>query len=205
MEKFTVLHGKAVPMMRANINTDDIIAAQAMAGKVERIGERLFTGQRYDLEGRERPDFILNTPRYRGARILLAGANFGCGSSREAAVWALVDYGIRCVIAPSYGEIFHDNSYQNGLLPVVLEETLVRRLAAAVEAADEPEMTVDLEQCRIGPPVGEVISFSISNERREALLAGKDELDVLLSRQPELHAWRDRAGPAFPWIWPDAI
>ena len=204
MDKFTVLRGKAVPMMRANINTDDIISAQAMAGKVERIGERLFTGWRFDLNGDKRPEFILNTPRYDGARILVAGINFGCGSSREAAVWALTDYGIRCVIAPSYGEIFHDNSFQNGLLPIVLDEPEVRRIAAAIECAAVPEMIIDLTSCRIVLPDGAEIPFAIPDERRAALLVGMDELDVLLGRMPDLDAFQLTDRVARRWVWPDA-
>ena len=204
MDKFTVLRGKAVPMMRANINTDDIISAQAMAGKVERIGERLFTGWRFDLNGDKRPEFILNTPRYDSARILVGGINFGCGSSREAAVWALTDYGIRCVIAPSYGEIFHDNSYQNGLLPIVLDEPLVRRIAAAIESAAVPEIIIDLTSCRIVLPDGAELPFAIPDERRAALLVGMDELDVLLGRMPDLEAFQRTDRVARPWVWPDA-
>ena len=203
MDTFTVLRGKAVPMMRANINTDDIISAQAMAGKVDRIGEKLFTGWRFDLNGEKRRNFILNTPRYDGTRILVAGINFGCGSSREAAVWALVDYGIRCVIAPGYGEIFHDNSYQNGLLPIVLEEAAVRRIAAAIEQAVEPVMAVDLTRCRIVLPDGVEIPFAIPDERRAALMAGMDELDVLLDRLPELDAFQRKDRVARPWVWQD--
>ena len=204
MDKFSVLRGKAVPMMRANINTDDIISAQAMAGKVERIGERLFTGWRFDLNGDKRPEFILNTPRYDGARILVGGINFGCGSSREAAVWALTDYGIRCVIAPSYGEIFHDNSFQNGLLPIVLDDPLVRCIAAAIESAAVPEMIIDLTSCRIVLPAGAEIPFAIPDERRAALLVGMDELDVLLGRMPDLEAFQRTDRVARPWVWPDA-
>ncbi len=201
MEKFTVLRGKAVPMMRANINTDDIIAAQAMMGKVERIGDRLFTGARYDSDGNERPEFILNQDRYRGSRILVAGANFGCGSSREAAVWALTGYGIRCVIAPSYGEIFHDNSYQNGLLPIILDEATVARIAAAIEGADEPVVTVDLERGEIRLPENGLVRFSIPEERRAALLAGMDELDILLTRGEALNSFQIRDRSERPWIW----
>jgi 3-isopropylmalate/(R)-2-methylmalate dehydratase small subunit len=201
MEKFTVLRGKAVPMMRANINTDDIIAAQAMLGKVERIGDRLFTGARYDGEGRERPDFILNQDRYRGSRILIAGANFGCGSSREAAVWALTGYGIRCVIAPSFGEIFHDNSYQNGLLPIVLDEATVATIAAAIEGADEPVVTVDLERGEIRLPENGLVRFSIPEERRAALLAGMDEVDVLLTHGDALNSFQSRDRSERPWVW----
>jgi 3-isopropylmalate/(R)-2-methylmalate dehydratase small subunit len=201
MEKFTVLRGKTVPMMRTNINTDDIIAAQAMMGKVERIGDRLFTGARYDSDGNERPEFILNQDRYRGSRILVAGANFGCGSSREAAVWALTGYGIRCVIAPSYGEIFHDNSYQNGLLPIILDEATVARIAAAIEGADEPVVTVDLERGEIRLPENGLVRFSIPEERRAALLAGMDELDILLTRGEALNSFQIRDRSERPWIW----
>jgi 3-isopropylmalate/(R)-2-methylmalate dehydratase small subunit len=201
MEKFTVLRGKAVPMMRANINTDDIIAAQAMLGKVERIGDRLFTGARYDAEGKERRDFILNQDRYRGSRILVAGANFGCGSSREAAVWALTGYGIRCVIASSFGEIFHDNSYQNGLLPIVLDDATVAGIAAAIEGADEPVVTVDLERGEIRLPENGLVRFSIPEERRAALLAGMDEVDVLLTRGEALDSFQNRDRSERPWVW----
>lgn len=201
MEKFTVLRGKAVPMTRANINTDDIIAAQAMAGKVEHIGERLFTGARFDRDGRENPDFILNQDRYRGSRVLVAGANFGCGSSREAAVWALTDYGIRCVIAPSFGEIFHDNSFQNGLLPIVLDEATVARIAAAIESADEPVVTVDLERGEIRLPENGLVRFTIPEERRAALLAGMDELDALLSKTGAVDSFQKRDRVERPWVW----
>ena len=199
MEPFTLLRGKAVPMPRANINTDDIISAQAMAGKVENIGEKLFTGARYDLNGAKRPDFILNTPRYDGSRIVLGGANFGCGSSREAVVWALTGYGIRCVIAPSFGEIFHDNSFQNGLLPLVLEESLVRTIIASVERAAEPVMSVDLMRERIVPPDGPELPFSIPAERRAALLSGQDELDILLEHLGDLDRYRTTAPRR---LWP---
>jgi len=205
MERFTALRGKAVPMMQANINTDDIISAQAMAGKVEHIGERLFTGWRFDLNGEKRPDFILNNPRYASARILVAGTNFGCGSSREAAVWALVDYGIRCVIAPSFGEIFHDNSYQNGLLPIVLDEAIVRGIADAIETAADPTVAIDLTRCQITLPQGDAVAFCVAEERRAALLAGMDELDVLLERRSELEAFQRQDRMARPWIWPDAL
>jgi len=203
MEKFPVLRGKAVPMMRANINTDDIIAAQAMLGKVERIGDRLFTGARYDADGKERPEFILNQERYRGSRILVAGANFGCGSSREAAVWALTGYGIRCVIASSYGEIFHDNSYQNGLLPIILDEATVAGIAAAIERADEPVVTVDLERGEIRLPENGLVRFSIAEEQRAALLAGMDELDTLLSQSERLNTFQKRDRIERPWVWED--
>jgi len=201
MEKFTVLRGKAVPMMRANINTDDIIAAQAMLGKPERIGDRLFTAERYDRDGNERPDFILNQDRYRGGQVLVAGANFGCGSSREAAVWALTGYGIRCVIASSFGEIFHDNSYQNGLLPIVLDEATVASIAAAIERADDPTVTVDLERGEIRLPENGLVRFAIPEERRAALLAGMDELDLLLTRGDALDAFQQRDRVARPWVW----
>ena len=202
MEPFDVLRGKAVPMLRPNINTDDIISAQAMAGKVENIGEKLFTGWRYDLNGDKRPDFILNTPRYDGAKILLGGVNFGCGSSREAAVWALYDYGIRCVIAPGFGDIFRDNAWQNGLLTIVADEETIARIAAAVEAANDPEMAVDLVRNVIVPPIRDPIPFEIDAERRQALLAGMDELDVLLARLPELDTFVAADRPARPWAWP---
>jgi 3-isopropylmalate/(R)-2-methylmalate dehydratase small subunit len=182
MRQFTCLTATAAPLMRNNIDTDAIIAARSMEGGVRALGPLVFTNWRYDLEGKERPEFVLNQPRYRGASFLVAGRNFGCGSSRETAVWALADYGIRAVIAPSFGDIFHENALQNGLLPIPLDEDLVEQLAAWIEAAPAPELTVDLETSRISAPDMAPILFSIDPERRRALLLAKSDFDLLVEQ-----------------------
>jgi 3-isopropylmalate/(R)-2-methylmalate dehydratase small subunit len=201
MEKFTVLHGRAAPIMRENIDTDAIISAQAMmGGQLMRPGEKLFTNWRYQADGQENPDFVLNRPRYRGARILVAGRNFGCGSSREHAVWALAGYGIRCVIAESFGEIFYDNSFQNGLLPAIVPAADAQCIAEALEHAADPCLTIDLAERRVALPDGAAVSFSVPDERREALLQGLDDLSFLLNYQVRIDDWlrQDRADR--PWI-----
>ena len=202
MGKFTILHGLAAPLMRENIDTDAIIAAQAMmGGQVTRPGEKLFTSWRYQADGQENPDFVLNRPRYRGARILVAGRNFGCGSSREHAVWALIGYGISCVIAPSFGEIFYDNSFQNGLLPAIVPAADAQCIAAALESAADPSLTVDLARRRITLPDGTNLAFAVPAERREALLQGLDELSLLLTRQAAADAWQHRDRSERPWVY----
>jgi 3-isopropylmalate/(R)-2-methylmalate dehydratase small subunit len=203
MEKFSVLRGLAAPIMRDNIDTDAIIAAQAMmGGQVARPGEKLFTGWRYRADGEENPDFVLNQPRYRGARILVAGRNFGCGSSREHAVWALVGYGIRCVIAASFGEIFYDNAFQNGLLPAIVPAADAQRVAAALEQAADPRLTVDLAQRRVTLPDGAALEFSVPDERREALREGLDDLSFLLARRPAIDDWARRDRRDRSWAYP---
>jgi 3-isopropylmalate/(R)-2-methylmalate dehydratase small subunit len=201
MEKFTVLQGIAAPMLRDNIDTDAIIAAQAMVGgMLTDPGRKLFTAWRYRADGSENPDFVLNRPRYRGARIIVAGRNFGCGSSREHAVWALAGYGIGCVIAPSFGEIFYDNACQNGLLPAIVPVADVERIAAVLEAAGDPSLTVDLEALRVILPDGGSVAIAVPAERREALLQGLDELSFLLSRSAETERWTRQDRQARPWI-----
>ena len=154
MEKFTVLTGVAAPMLMTNINTD-LIAPSLMPGRTPEeaatlpLKAKLFANLRYDKEGVPRPDFVLDQPRYREASVLLAGPNFGCGSSRETAVWALMEAGIRCVIAPGFGDIFHDNAFQNGLLPIHLEMAEIERIAKALEQSNAATLTVDLERCVI--------------------------------------------------------
>jgi 3-isopropylmalate/(R)-2-methylmalate dehydratase small subunit len=182
MRQFTCLTATAAPLMHNNIDTDAIIAARSMEGGVRALGPLVFTNWRFDLKGKERPEFVLNQPRYRGASFLIAGRNFGCGSSRETAVWALADYGIRAVIAPGFGDIFHENALQNGLLPIALAENLVEQLAGWIELATTPEITVDLEANRISAPGMAAIPFSIDPERRRALLEAKSDFDLLVEQ-----------------------
>src|ERR1700722_12217507 len=150
MEKFTTVTGVAAPMLMTNINTD-LIAPSLMPGRTPDeaikmpLREKMFANLRFTPDGVEKPDFVLNQPRYRDVRIILAGPNFGCGSSRETAVWSLMEAGIRCVIAPSFGDIFHDNSFQNGLLPLKLDMASIERIAGALNRSNAAEMTIDLE------------------------------------------------------------
>lgn len=208
MEKFTSLQGVAAPMLAVNINTD-LIAPSLVPGKdlvdipLIPLKDKMFANLRYDPSGAEKPDFVLNQPRYRNARILLAGANFGCGSSRETAVWSLMEYGIRCVIAPSFGDIFHDNAFQNGLLPVKLEMTQIRRIAHAIERSNNAEMTVDLQRGIIKVPGLEPIRFHIPEDRRLPLLQGLDQLSVILSDAGAIIAFEQRDAAANPWRYLD--
>jgi 3-isopropylmalate/(R)-2-methylmalate dehydratase small subunit len=200
MEKFTVLRGVAAPLMRTNIDTGTIIASVWMRSRSFDLGEKLFANWRYEADGTEKPDFVLNQLRYRTSRILISGPLFGCGSSREAAVWALMRFGIRCVIAPSFGEIFFDNALENGLLPVVLPEAETEALAAAVERAATPELTVDLPRCRVIDCEGREIPFALAAERRTALLDGLDETALILRYEAEIDAFRAADASARPWM-----
>ena len=200
MEKFTVLRGVAAPLMRTNIDTGTIIASVWMRSRAFDLGEKLFANWRYEADGAEKPDFVLNQPRYRQSRILIAGPLFGCGSSREAAVWALMRFGISCVIAPSFGEIFFDNALQNGLLPIVLSEAETRSLAATVEAAATPELTVDLPRRRVIDCQGREIPFAMSPERQTALLEGLDETSLILRYETEIDTFRAADARARPWL-----
>ena len=192
MTPFTKVTGRAAPLMRNNVDTDAIIAARSMEGGVKALGPLVFTNWRFDLEGNERPEFVLNQPRFRGAQLLVGGRNFGCGSSRESAVWALMDYGIRAVIAPSFGDIFYENSLQNGLLPIRLDEAEVERLAALLDVANDPQLTVDLEHCTISAPGLEPIAFSTDPERRRALLEAKSDFELLVEQLPAIEAHEGR-------------
>jgi 3-isopropylmalate/(R)-2-methylmalate dehydratase small subunit len=201
MEKFTTLTGIAAPLMRANIDTGAIIAPVFMLSRSFDLGAKLFSNWRYTLDGAEVPDFVLNQPRYRTAQILLAGPNFGCGSSREGAVWALMRFGIRCVIAPGFGEIFYSNACQNGLLPVMLPDDVVQALANAVAEAPEPLVTVDLHRRVLRGPAGEDIAFAFAEDRRMSLLEGLDETSLILRHESEIDAYQARLREAQPWIF----
>lgn len=201
MEKFTRLQGVAAPLMRANIDTGAIIAPIYMLSRSIDLGQKLFANWRYEPDGAEKPDFVLNQPRYRKSAILIAGPNFGCGSSREGAVWALMRFGIRCVIAPSFGEIFFSNACQNGLLPVTLDERQTCRLADAVIAAPEPVMTVDLVRCTVTSPQGDEVSFELAGDRRMSLLEGLDETSLILRHEHEIDAHQTRLRTEQPWVF----
>lgn len=205
MEKFTRLTAIAAPLLRINIDTDAIIPSREMK-RVSKTGlsEGLFAGWRYQSPGSrtENPDFILNREPYRRAQILLSGLNFGCGSSREHAVWALHEWGIRTIIAPSFGSIFQGNCVRNGIVPVILDNAVVEALARKVEADPEKiRITVDLTTCTVSTPDGGAWSFSIPEADREMLLEGLDSIAVTLKRDAEILAYRERDRSRRPWIY----
>ncbi len=203
MEKFTVLKGVAAPLMVPNIDTDRIIRIERCAGiPRERQGEYMLEMMRLNADGSENPEFILNKPPYRQARILLAAENFGCGSSRENAVWALMGWGLRCVIAASFGDIFFGNCFQNGMLPIRLPGATVARLAADVEAdARQAVLTVDLERQRIVTAKGEELAFEVEPLRRRMLLEGLDEIGLTLAHEVEIAAFQRRDRTLRPWLY----
>jgi 3-isopropylmalate/(R)-2-methylmalate dehydratase small subunit len=202
MQKFISVTGIAAPMMKANIDTDVIIPAKRLVGhQRDELGAFAFEAFRYRADRTDNPDFILNQPRYRGAQILAAGENFGCGSSRESAVWAMAGFGFRCVIAPSFGDIFFNNAFQNGMLLIRLPKEQVERLAKELESGGSPTMTIDLERRSLITPSGEVIAFDIDAERRQALLEGRDEIGMTLTRDAEIVAFQQRDRSARPWVY----
>jgi 3-isopropylmalate/(R)-2-methylmalate dehydratase small subunit len=205
MQKFDVLTGVAAPLLRANVDTDAIIPSREMK-TVSKSGlaDGLFAGWRYARIGSREPnaDFVLNQPAYAGAQVLLAGENFGCGSSREHAVWALAEYGIRAVIAPSFAPIFRANCVRNGILPVKLDAASIARLAAAT--ADDPQrlrVTVDLVRQRIAGPTGLEFTFELDPESREMLLEGLDAIDLTLKHRAAIESFQARDRVQRPWIY----
>ena len=205
MERFETLTAVAAPLIRANIDTDAIIPSREMktVGKTG-LAAGLFAGWRYTkIGGRERnPDFVLNRPEYAGTRIILGGVNFGCGSSREHAVWALLEYGIRAVIAPSFSPIFYGNCVRNGIVPVRLAAESIAELAGACAA--EPQRlrpTVDLVARQVISPDGRRHAFEIDAEDREMLLEGLDAIDLTLKQRDRIEAFRRRDRAERPWIY----
>jgi len=211
MKSFTVHTGIVAPMDRANVDTDMIVPKQFLKSiKRSGFGPNLFDELRYLDEGQPDQDcagrplneeFPLNFPRYRGASILLARRNFGCGSSREHAAWALDDYGFRCVIAPGFADIFFNNCFKNGLLPVVLEEDTVDGLFAATYATEGYELTVDLPRQRVVTPEGSEYAFAVDEFRRHCLLDGLDDIDLTLEHADAIRAYEARAGERSPWLF----
>ena len=204
MERVTKITGIAAPLMFVNIDTDAIIPGKELM-KVSKsgFGDGLFAGWRYLDQGRrENPEFVLNFPPYRNAKILLAGRNFACGSSREVAVWALKDFGIRCVVAPSFGSIFYSNCFKNGLLPVVLSDNDVEKLASQVkERGGTDPITVDLESCIVVGPDREEYPFSIAKVYRDALLEGLDVIDATLKFESEIDNFQRLDQEKRSWIY----
>jgi len=205
MEKFTVLTGVAAPIAEKNVNTDIIIPIKRLVGTARgTFGPYAFEPWRYDAEGKENPDFILNRAPYRNAEILIAGPNFACGSSREGAVWALQEFGIRAVMAPSFGGIFFNNCFQSCILPIVLAEEVIEDfLAQAAAETPEPVFTIDLEATHVIAPNGRKVSFHVEPFRRSALLEGLDDLGMTLKRTDDIGAFQAKDRDARPWIYLD--
>ena len=207
MQKFTVHAGIAAPLPRANVNTDVLIRIERLVYLPRgQLGPYCFEAWRYRADGSEVPDFVLNRPAYRKATILLAGANFGCGSSREAAVWSLSDMGFRCVIAASFGDIFFNNCFQTGMLPIVLPAATVAELMKEAEcdasdAAAGKTFTIDLERQVIVTPSGTTIAFKVDGAKRRALLEGLEEIQMTLAREAEIAAFQAGDRQRRPWIY----
>lgn len=201
MKPFNRLTAVAAPLDMANVDTDKIIPARYLRKPREPgYDPWLFYDLRFDAAGRERPDFVLNQPAYRKARILVAGANFGCGSSREGAVYAMLDYGILSVIAPSFGDIHYANQVQNGMVPVILREQYCSELRAALHASPGAQVTVDLETQTVAGPDGKVRPFAMDPVYRERLLKGLDEVGLVLQYLPQIEAFEKPHHASMPWL-----
>jgi 3-isopropylmalate/(R)-2-methylmalate dehydratase small subunit len=201
MDKFTTLTGVAAPMPLINVDTDMIIPKQFLKTiKRSGLGKNLFDEMRYDREGNEVEDFVLNKPAYRGAQVLVAGDNFGCGSSREHAPWAVLDFGIRCVIAPSFADIFFNNCFKNGILPIALPQEDVDKLMDDAERGANAILSVDLEKQEITGPDGGTIAFEVDQFRKHCLLNGLDDIGITLEKAPAIDAFESRAGTERPWV-----
>jgi len=202
MEKFTTLTGIAAPLPMINVDTDKIIPARWLKTiKRTGLGPALFEGLRYRADGSEDPDFVLNREPYRRAEILVTGANFGCGSSREHAPWALLDFGIRCVIAPGFADIFYSNAFKNGMLLVTLPEAEVDKLLADAEKGENARLTIDLERQVITRPDGGEIAFEVDPFRRHCLLNGLDDIALTLEKADAIAAYEDRRRAETPWLY----
>jgi 3-isopropylmalate/(R)-2-methylmalate dehydratase small subunit len=200
MTPFTHLTGIAAPMPLVNIDTDMIIPKQFLK-TIQRsgLGKNLFDEMRYTQGGAEIPDFILNQPAYRHAEILVAGDNFGCGSSREHAPWALLDFGIRCVIAPSFADIFYNNCFKNGILPVVMAQEVVDLLMADARKGANARMTVDLESQTVTTSDGQEFQFQVDSFRKHCLLNGLDDIGLTLEKVVAIDSYEKRLQTTRPW------
>ncbi|WP_339950625.1 3-isopropylmalate dehydratase small subunit [uncultured Albimonas sp.] len=201
MDKFTKLEGVAAPLPQVNVDTDMIIPKQYLKTiKRTGLGKGLFDEMRYNDDRSENPDFVLNKPAYRNAQILVAGENFGCGSSREHAPWALLDFGIRCVIAPSFADIFFNNCFKNGILPIVLPQEEVDKLMDDAQRGSNAVLTVDLENQVINGPDGGEIAFEVDPFRKRCLLEGLDDIGLTMEKAPAIDEYETRARAAQPWL-----
>ncbi|MDB6178759.1 3-isopropylmalate dehydratase small subunit [Paracoccus sp. Z330] len=201
MDKFTTLTGIAAPMPLVNIDTDMIIPKQFLKTiKRSGLGVNLFDEMRYDRDGNEIADFVLNQPAYRNAEVLVAGDNFGCGSSREHAPWALLDFGIRCVISTSFADIFFNNCFKNGILPITLPQEAVDVLMDDARKGANARMTVDLENQTVSTSDGVEFHFDIDPFRKHCLLNGLDDIGLTMEKAPSIDSYEDQMAQARPWV-----
>ena len=201
MEKFTTLTGIAAPMPLINVDTDMIIPKQFLKTiKRSGLGVNLFDEMRYDDNGNEIADFVLNQAAYRDAEILVAGDNFGCGSSREHAPWAIKDFGIRCVIAPSFADIFYNNCFKNGILPIALPQETVNILMKDAEKGANARMEIDLEAQTITTSDGEAISFDVDPFKKHCLMEGLDDIGLTLEKKASVDAFEAKVSQERPWV-----
>jgi 3-isopropylmalate/(R)-2-methylmalate dehydratase small subunit len=201
MDKFTTLTGVAAPLEIMNVDTDMIIPKQYLKTiKRTGLGKGLFAEMRFNDDGSENPDFVLNKPAYRQAKIIVAGDNFGCGSSREHAPWALLDYGIRAVISTSFADIFYNNCFNNGILPVVVSPEDLEKLFDDAKRGANATLTIDLERQEIHGPDGGTVTFDIDPARKEKLLQGLDDIGVTMERTPAISGFEAKVAAERPWI-----
>jgi 3-isopropylmalate/(R)-2-methylmalate dehydratase small subunit len=201
MDKFTTLTGVAAPLPMINVDTDMIIPKQFLKTiKRTGLGKNLFDEMRYTPDGKEVADFVLNKAAYRSAKILVAGANFGCGSSREHAPWAIADFGIKCVIAPSFADIFFNNCFKNGILPITLPQEQVDKLLDDASRGSNAIVTVDLEKQVITGPDGGSISFEVDPFRKHCLLNGLDDIGLTLQREAKISSFEETRKTSSPWL-----
>ena len=201
MQPFTKLSGVAAPLPMVNVDTDMIIPKQFLKTiKRTGLGSALFFEQRMKPDGSENPDFVLNKPAYRRAQILVTGANFGCGSSREHAPWALLDFGIRCVIAPSFADIFYNNCFKNGILPIMLPKADVDKLMDDAERGANAIITIDLAKQEITGPDGGCVKFAVDPFRKHCLLNGLDDVGLTMVKKDKIDSFEDKTRAARPWM-----
>jgi 3-isopropylmalate/(R)-2-methylmalate dehydratase small subunit len=201
MEKFSKVEGVAAPLHILNCDTDMIIPAQWLKTiKRTGLGKGLFQKDRFLADGKENPDFILNKPAYRNAKILVAEDNFGCGSSREHAPWALMDFGIQVVISTSFGDIFYNNSFKNGLLPIRVSPEDLEKLFDDAERGANATLSIDLESQEIRGPDGGVVKFDIDPHRKRCLLEGLDDIGLTMEKEKKIESYEEKAAAAHPWL-----
>ena len=201
MKPFTSLDGVAAPLRMINLDTDRIIPKQFLKTiKRTGLGKYLFNDLRFDMSGNEIKDFVLNKPAYRNANILVAGRNFGCGSSREHAPWALMDFGIQCVIAPSFADIFYNNCFKNGILPVTLSEEEVEKLLDSADDGSNAIFSIDLAEQTVKSPRGESFHFEIDQFRKHCLINGLDDIGLTLEKSDLIKAFEERKSNTMPWL-----
>jgi len=201
MDKFTTLDGIAAPLPLINVDTDMIIPKQYLKTILRTgLGVALFSEMRYEDDGSEKPDFVLNQPAYRDAEILVAGDNFGCGSSREHAPWALLDFGIRCVIAPSFADIFYNNCFKNGILPIVLPQEEVDKLMDDAGRGANARLSVDLESQTIKGPDGDTIAFDVDPFKKHCLLNGLDDIGLTMEKEQSISDFEAKRATRMPWM-----